>query len=71
MSFSTQESLRGVSILLFIALIPKTNNPTSISDFRPISLVNLLYNIIAKVLSKRLKEVIGTVACDAHSIRLY
>lgn len=33
----------------FIALIPKTENPNEIADFRPICLVSSLYKIVAKV----------------------
>lgn len=33
----------------FLALIPKTKNPTCVTLFRPISLFNVLYKIISKV----------------------
>lgn len=36
-----------------IALIPKTQNPTSLANFRPISLCSVLYKIMAKIKGNR------------------
>jgi hypothetical protein len=39
----------------FIALIPKQDVPDSLDDYRPISLCNCIYKIIAKIISRRIK----------------
>ena len=41
-----------------ITLVPKINNPSKMTDFRPISLSNVVYKLIAKVLANRLKVVL-------------
>eukprot|EP00253_Pinus_taeda_P031908 PITA_31908 len=43
----------------FIALIPKSNAPNTFDDFRPISLCNCLYKIIAKTIANRLKPILS------------
>ncbi|XVE89968.1 hypothetical protein DITRI_Ditri20bG0039100 [Diplodiscus trichospermus] len=48
----------------FIALIPKCDSPSSLNQYRPISLVSSLYKILAKVLANRLRLVIGEVVDD-------
>jgi hypothetical protein len=40
----------------FITLIPKVHNPTSVNDFRPISLLSGVIKIITKLLANRLQE---------------
>jgi hypothetical protein len=39
----------------FIVLIPKESNPLSFGDYRSISLCNLIYKLISKVISNRIK----------------
>jgi hypothetical protein len=43
----------------FIALIPKQGAPESLDDYRPISLCNCIYKIIAKGISRRIKGILS------------
>ena len=49
----------GCTNSTFLALIPKEVNPSSFNRFRPISLCNASYKIIAKLLANRLKPLLG------------
>ena len=51
----------------FIALIPKKNDASNIHDFRPISLVESLYKILAKVLANRLKVVLDKLISESQN----
>jgi hypothetical protein len=43
----------------FIALIPKSDNPTTFEQFKPISLCNSIYKIISKLIARRLKDILS------------
>ncbi|GJX81479.1 RNA-directed DNA polymerase, eukaryota [Tanacetum coccineum] len=51
----------------FFTLIPKVNNPTLITDFRPISLIDTHYKIIVKILANRLAKVIDKIVSKEQS----
>lgn len=51
-----------------IVLIPKVNNPKSITHFRPISLCNVIYKIIAKIIVNRMSSLLD---CCIHEAQCF
>ncbi|GKV31185.1 hypothetical protein SLEP1_g39903 [Rubroshorea leprosula] len=50
----------------FIVLVPKVDNPQKIEEFRPISLIGVMYKILAKLLANRLKVVLDGIVDEQH-----
>ena len=50
-----------------LTLIPKKQSAVKITDFRPISCCNTVYKVIAKLLAKRLKQILPDVISNTQS----
>lgn len=48
-------------------LIPKVDNPEKITQFRPISLCNVVYKVISKMLASRLKLLLPDIISETQS----
>ena len=51
-----------------MSLIPKIENPLAIKDYRPISLANVVYKLISKILAERLNPWLNDILSENQSV---
>ena len=66
-SYLNSRSILKSSNHSFITLIPKVQNLERVSDFRPISLSNVIYKIVSKVIVNRLKPLLDSIISETRS----
>ncbi|GJZ35731.1 RNA-directed DNA polymerase, eukaryota, reverse transcriptase zinc-binding domain protein [Tanacetum coccineum] len=64
--FLTGKLLGEVNATL-ISLVPKIPTSNKVSDFRPIACCNVLYKFISKIMTNRIKEVLGKLVSENQS----
>ncbi|GFP98893.1 line-1 retrotransposable element orf2 protein, partial [Phtheirospermum japonicum] len=50
-----------------LAMIPKSDRPNSVGDYRPIACCNVMYKVISKILASTLASTLGTIVDQAQS----
>jgi hypothetical protein len=65
-SLNSGKILRAINHT-YVTLIPKVKNPEVVTEFRPISLCNVIYKIISKVLANRLKTILPQIVSESQS----
>ena len=66
-SFFTVGSMPKEVNSSLIVLIPKLSNPSSVNHYRPISLCNVVYKIISKILVKKLRPLLDKLVSPSQS----
>ncbi|GJV59382.1 hypothetical protein Tco_1465482 [Tanacetum coccineum] len=65
--FFTAGKLLGELNATLISLIPKVQNPSKVTEFRPIACCNVLYKCISKVITSRIKPYLGCLVSNNQS----
>ncbi|GJZ23567.1 RNA-directed DNA polymerase, eukaryota, reverse transcriptase zinc-binding domain protein [Tanacetum coccineum] len=65
--FFSNGKLLGEVNATIISLAPKIPTPDKVSDFRPIACCNVLYKCIRKILTSRIKDVLGKLVGENQS----
>lgn len=50
-----------------LTLIPKMDDPSCITHFKPIALCNMIYKVVSKIIAQRLKIILPNFVYDAQS----
>ena len=64
-SLNSSSLLKSVNHM-FITLISKVKNPKRVNEFRPISLCNVIYKIISKVIANCLKPLLNSIISETQ-----
>jgi len=65
--FHGNEVIPKGMLAYFVALILKVSSPMTMKDYRPISLLGCLYKILAKVLARRMAQVMNSIISSSQS----
>ena len=65
LDFFNTSSLENSLNMTWVTLIPKFEGAKEMKDFRPISMVGCVYKIIAMILARRIRKVMGGLIGEA------